>query len=352
MLRRTTGVLVCSFIVHLATAASAAPPGTLWEGRIDCPNQQPLQVQLLVVPGRTEARATLVVVSQGFATDVTMTQSGNELTVSGPVPGNVPPVTLRGQVVGNEWQFVMHQGPLRCAGLATRAAAIDGRFVAISPAYQATPMWCWLTVGEMIFRHFAITQPQGNSGMNQCAIMQTVYQGSPQYNQCAQNCMACAQLGAHSSREFAGMLTDLPRRLAVTQHRAVPRLFVATSAVLPANDVKAELEADRPVAIGISPSNMPNPQQMNLFFTPQHVALIVGMVESKGIVWYRVNDPFPFHLFGMPPPYVTAGGIYQINVVPPAASVAYWIKEADLKTKLRWSESFLVRQEGQHQPSR
>ena len=92
---------------------------------------------------------------------------------------------------------------------------------------------------------------------------------------------------------------------------------------------------------------------LNQFFPPQHVALIVGFLRSGSEVWYRVNDPYPFPI--QPAalaqnPYVVAGALPQIDLRPAGIAVTYWIRDNALKQNLSWTESFLVRLDGQHQP--
>lgn len=263
------------------------------------------------------------------------------------MPGNAP-ARLSGPVINGTWNPVLFQNGLQCPGTATQVPA-DGKWLPIRPAYQATQMWCWLTVGQMVFEHFKII-PQGVSGYSQCGIMQTIYAGHAQLGGCARSCGACAMLGGGSSREVAGMLTDFPHRLSVMTRKDVPRLFATNTTVLKSAEMIAELEADRPVVVAVSPSNDPiaTLRSLNPFLPAQHVALVVGYLVAKGKVWYRVNDPFPFQAVNVASPYELNGGIAQVN--PNGASVAYWIREDALKSQLRWSESFLLRHDGNHHP--
>lgn len=335
-----------------AVSAGELDPTGLWEGSLACPGAvQRLPFQLLVIQNGSTKSAALVSPSQGFATDVAVHVNGSVLEASGPMPGNVP-ATLSGSVVNDTWSVDLQQGRIQCKGDAKRTSRAVGKWLSVSPRYQATPMWCWLTVGEMVFEYFKVLPAQANSAFGQCQIMQTIYQGNPQFAACANNCAACAQLGGGSSREVTGMLVDFPHRLATMGHTSVPRLFSTTAGILDAGDVSAELNADRPVVIAISPSNDPirsRVRSLNPFFPAEHVALIVGYLETKGKVWYRVNDPYPFLAMRMRSPYEAAGGIAQLDTTG-QGSVSYWITEAALKSQLNWSESFLVRLDGTHHP--
>lgn len=69
--------------------------------------------------------------------------------------------------------------------------------------------------------------------------------------------------------------------------------------------------------------------------------------------WYRINDPYPFPI--QPGtlnqnPYVVAGALPQIDLRRNEIVVTYWIRDVNLKQNMNWSESFLVRVDGQHQP--
>jgi hypothetical protein len=141
------------------------------------------------------------------------------------------------------------------------------------------------------------------------------------------------------------MLSDFPRRRKALG-QAVPTIFSAVAGTLTPTEVTAELDAGRPVIIGISPGQQFQPTSINPFFPAMHVALIVGHVKITND-FYVINDPFPFHKF-VPfnqNPYVLAGGVPLVaSQAGVPSSVAYLIPASYL-SQLHWTESILVRVE-------
>ena len=191
----------------------------------------------------------------------------------------------------------------------------DGsRTLDIPPLFQHTAVWCWLAVSEMVFRYYKVNTL--NPVSYQCGIVSAVF---PRW--CGANCLNCV-VGAGSAANIQKVLREYPPIAGApaikSQHLVRP--------LTPA-EVKAEIDAGRPVIAGISPS--PGPSS-----PPQHVALITGYVEdSDGQLHLIVNDPYPLDTSGMPNPYVMAGA--QNN-----HDGSTCIRYDSFSTRLRWTESF------------
>lgn len=342
-----TSLVAASLIALLASspATTAAVAAGRWNGTVNCAGQPPLRLQVVVANRSGGLFGLINSPDQNFASDLkSILVDGHRLHVEADVPGNFVAV-LDGNITGTKWEPVLSQGPLRCPTSFTRDGDVAMGELAIPPSYQSEPMWCWLTVGEMAFRHYGVlsqTDPPGHA--SQCRILRAIMLGSPNF-QCSVNCDICASLGGGSSREVAGMLSDFPRRLTVSGAH-VPRLFSAVAPVLTASEVASEIDAGNPVIIGISPGPAFAIQRsMSPFLPPMHVALIVGYIRTASGDRYLVNDPYPFP-FGLQNPYLTSGAIPLLashNGVP--VSAAYWVTPEVLKTKMNWSESILIRAE-------
>jgi hypothetical protein len=206
-------------------------------------------------------------------------------------------------------------------------------------------MWSWITVGEMVFRHYGVLVAKDSLGSSsQCNIARALFSGSEQF-QCNSNCSLCESMGGGSSLEVAGMLTGFPRKLAATG-RPTPRLYAAGAPVLPASELLRELEQGNPILVGLSPG-APFALQAGLhrFLPPMHAALVVGYLKSSAETWYLVNDPYPFPDL-LTNPYLRQQGVPLMGLHQGAPTpVAYWIRESALKSGLQWSESFLLRAE-------
>ena len=207
-------------------------------------------------------------------------------------------------------------------GLAA-APASAGR-LPIAPVIQQTHVWCWVAVGEMIFRHAGVrgVNPVGNY---QCGIVGLLAAGTPA-NACASQCERCA-VPAGSAAAIRDMLEDYPRRVAAVTGRPAPRIraHVVRRALIP-GEVVDEIDRARPIVAGISPAGRPQGGSA-------HVALIVGY-EAGGATLI-VNDPYPFP--GFQNPYFAAGG------APTDRPGAYRIPYHAFQRGLDWAESFTVR---------
>lgn len=341
-----TATLLATFALPASADAQPRQAG-IWDGMFQCAGMPPGAFQ--VVLATTGTPAGLLVLPElppaGFSTPLHHIQvTPTSIHVEAVLP-NGQNVVLDGQVQANQWAARIQQGPYVCQALLSHTRSMDWVLLPIPPSYQAEPMWCWLTVGEMVFRHFGVVPPAApTGGTTQCEILASISLGA-QNQQCAQNCSACRYLGGGSMREVAGMLSDYPSRLA-RMGRPTRRLFSAITPPLPFDEVRAELEAGRPVIIGINPGqSFAIQRSLNPFLPPMHVALIVGYARSDRGVRYFINDPYPFPVGpqAVQNPYLQAGA--QPMVVSSGAglqSVAYSIPIESLAA-LSWTESILVR---------
>jgi hypothetical protein len=134
---------------------------------------------------------------------------------------------------------------------------------------------------------------------------------------CWANCYACGNVGAGTIRGIYNLITQYPQIVARTagNTRFLQAQFTVTP--LPMAGVKAEINAGRPIAAGISPGMGFLPPGVS-----EHAVLIVGYDNVSNAV--IVNDPFPYQSQGLQPSYLQYGGS-QIQVgqfsVPYAALV-------------------------------
>jgi hypothetical protein len=204
----------------------------------------------------------------------------------------------------------------------------------IAPVQQATPVWCWLAVGEMLFRKFDVPAVNGHY---QCGVIGAMSIASNQ-QQCAQDCRLCT-FPAGDASTLMGMLIDYPRRAALLSGRRAPRLFVTHDDALLPRELRQELDAGRPVLAGINPQGMPA-----AFAASAHVALITGYSDAGGQLVLLVNDPFPFSPTTWPDPYLQAGA----RLLRPGQ---YAVTYEAYTRQMGWIESFVVRVDGTHQPT-
>ncbi len=161
----------------------------------------------------------------------------------------------------------------------------EGKTLPIRPSTQKEGMWCWLTVGEMIFEYYKV--PNINPlGLFQCGIIGTLFP-----NMCGFDCRNCARLGGGFGRaEFiTDMLKKYPEAAKSKPINSQKRERAdAKTCPMTEKQIKDEIDAGRPVIAGISPSSgqLKNP--------PDHVALIIGYEMVDGKLMLRVNDPWPF----------------------------------------------------------
>lgn len=156
----------------------------------------------------------------------------------------------------------------------------------ITPAGQQFSDWCWLAVGEMVFRYFKV--PQFPMSPNyQCGelLANPVFKGS------------CPNVSAGSTIGIQSLLLTYPRFV------GAPSLAsIADSVLLPFANIKKEIDNGRPIVIGINPSQALGGQGAFVpsfpFGTgpnaPEHASLIIGY-DDNGII--TVADPLPYEQF-------------------------------------------------------
>lgn len=186
----------------------------------------------------------------------------------------------------------------------------------IDPVYQATPVWCWAAVGEMVFRYYGV-RTINPAGHYQCGIVALLHPA------CDANCLNCV-VPAGSLTTMNNMLTRYPP-VAGQRTNTNARISTRTrSQSLTLAAVRAEIDAGRPIVAGISPSGYTNFSNVS-----EHVALIVGYEDDDLIV----NDPFPFtDRFIVANPYLSGGGT---SVAPGQYRIPY----ARFVSRLRWRET-------------
>lgn len=185
----------------------------------------------------------------------------------------------------------------------------------ITPVYQQTPVWCWAAVGEMVFAYYGVANinPVGNF---QCGIVALLHPV------CDMNCLNCP-VPAGSLATMNAMLTRYPTFASQVSGRGTQISTIVTERPLTLTEVRAEIEADRPIVAGISPSGY------RTFGVSEHVALIIGYDGDDLIV----NDPFPFvpsEFLGNP--YLAAGGRGLMTG-------QYRISYDRFVTRLQWRET-------------
>lgn len=215
-----------------------------------------------------------------------------------------------------------------CALAISMVAASD---LGITPRIQETYVWCWVAVGQMVFEHFDI--PNVNpAGDYQCGIVGLLAVGTIRED-CAYRCQNCT-VPAGSATSIVRMIEDYPKRVAFVGNNEVPRLRATyLTRALSIRDLKEELDNERPIIAGISPSGRPA-----RWVNSEHVALIVGTDDTADRELLLVNDPYPFGS-GWPNPYERAGAVNNGNG-------SYWISYSAFLQRLQWHESILVRQIG------
>jgi hypothetical protein len=197
----------------------------------------------------------------------------------------------------------------------------------IQPVRQETNVWCWLAVGEMIFKYYSL--PNLNPGLDyQCGIVGAVgYSIGGSCDVCNISCANCIR-PAGSNEMISRMLTVYPKLACKTlfQTNQTLKNQFATN-FLAQNLVLSELTAKRPIIAGINPG-----MQFVLPGGSQHVALIVGYHFAGSNFILHVNDPFPYFTTGFDP-YVASGGTNNGNL-------SYQIPYLNFVTGLKWNTSW------------
>jgi hypothetical protein len=207
-----------------------------------------------------------------------------------------------------------------CKGcVLNRPAADKGKLLDIPPIYQGNRMWCWLTVAEMIFKYMKPPVPAFNPWKNQGVKPPVNLDPDKAYQWgilavanpgCWERPDACADSGGSSWKHVQDTLKGYPPvagQQSVGKGKPNSNKGVSSDlkmGCLSAAEVKAEIDAGRPILVGISPGKAIPPP------VPDHVALIVGyQTQANGDIDLIVNDPWPYFATpNVPDPYVRAGG--------------------------------------------
>ena len=201
------------------------------------------------------------------------------------------------------------------------AKAVDAG-LSIPPVVQRTPVWCWLAVGEMVFRHLGV--PNINPfGVYQCGIIGGL--AGPMHP-CSQDCRLCT-VPAGSPQGISNMLYQYPRIAGHWTRQSIGGVLSKhVRRALTGDEIIEELDNDRPIIAGINPGGVTGP-------FAQHVALIIGYEEAGGQLILTVNDPYPYQYVGNRfDPYLRANGR--------GGEGQYRIYYNNFQRGLGWSETF------------
>ena len=198
----------------------------------------------------------------------------------------------------------------------------------IQPVQQQTAVWCWLAVGEMIFRYYGLPTVNG-AGDYQCGIVAAVgYSMNGGCDACNINCGNCVR-PAGDANMISRMISTYPKiacRELFNSGKTLKSNFVSN--FLSPVFLSQELDNKRPVIAGINPGSA--------FVLPgnsQHVAIIKGYyVDSFGNMILQVNDPFPYWTTGTDP-YLNAGAYAN-------GDLSYQIPYANFVNGLKWNTAW------------
>ena len=205
-------------------------------------------------------------------------------------------------------------------------ALAESQDLNIDPVYQETPVWCWVAVGEMVFKHYDL--PNVNPGGDyQCGIIGTLAgPSSPCWNDCGRCVVAAGYM-----QNIREMLTFYPRVIRRYIDPDAKQLSASYDrGALSESQVKEELDENRPVIAGINPSGFPPAPGQSM-----HVSLIVGYDEDEdGDLILTVNDPFPYDLVDphRTNPFEAAGGNSN-------GDGSYTINYSSFRRNLVWNSS-------------
>ena len=177
----------------------------------------------------------------------------------------------------------------------------------------------------MVFEYYKI--PNVNLGGNyQCGIMGALARPN---NICFQDCRRCV-VNAQSLEQIRGSISFYPNAVQFLTRRPVKQLTASSQfSPLTKREVKAEIDANRPIIVGVSFDSAPRPLS-------QHVALVVDYDEDEtGNLTLTVNDPFPYDLPQFAKnknSYVVAGGKDNFDG-------SFTIDYDKFKIRLNWRET-------------
>lgn len=213
-------------------------------------------------------------------------------------------------------------------GLNPNCGTISPKSIIIQPVMQQTEVWCWLAVGEMIFRYYGL--PTVNpAGDYQCGIVGALgYSINGGCDACNINCGNCVR-PAGSPQMLSKMLSAYPKiacKNLFDSNKTLKNTFVSN--YLSSNFLITELDNYRPVIAGINPGN-----QFILPGNSQHVALITGYYyDSNNTLILKINDPFPYWSTGTDP-YVSNGAISNNDL-------SYKMPYLNFVNGLKWNTSW------------
>ncbi|HXV68639.1 MAG TPA: papain-like cysteine protease family protein [Nitrospira sp.] len=206
-------------------------------------------------------------------------------------------------------------------GLVTQASAGEVQ-LHIPPLFQERPDWCWAAVGEMVFKYYEV--PAAHPNDYQCGIVHSRHLCKEH-----SNCLDC-ELPAADDTGMVTLLEQYPATAMPAGSGGAIRLTARSkTGRLSEAEVKQELDANRPIIVGLSPSGF------KVEGATQHMALIVGYTEGSDHLTLIVNDPFPFEddrflWIGNPYVAVHASG-------PPEAE--YEIGYDRFRGRLKWTQT-------------
>jgi len=201
---------------------------------------------------------------------------------------------------------------------------IGQRTLPISPTFQQTVVWCWAASAEMVFRYYGL--PNLNPGGNyQCGIVGAWFSNSA----CVFNCGLCPNPIGPMSNELAVIRGYGP----FANTFGFPSRVLSASLIfraLSAAEIKNEIDAGRPVVVGIAPGGgfaLPN--------ASQHIAVLVGYEFTASSQTVIVNDPFPFNFA----PYSQIAHPYLSRGAQQLQQGQYRVALSDLVAFLGWANS-------------
>ena len=176
--------------------------------------------------------------------------------------------------------------------MSSGVAATRSKQLAIPAVEQQTNVWCWLAVGEMIFRHLGAANPN-TAGNYQCGII-----GSLSFvdQNCSNNCFnsACI-IPSGSNYNTVRMLRDY----SWTQQQKV--FQCSEGRELTMEQIMANIDGNKPIMAGLS-------YYRRVYHSgAEHVSLITGYDRNSSGDFVIVNDPFPYP--GNSNPFLMEGGV-------------------------------------------
>jgi hypothetical protein len=149
------------------------------------------------------------------------------------------------------------------------------RILSVPIVQQRTLVWCWLAVGEMLFRYYRV--PAVNNNDYQCGIIGLIYR--PCYTNCTTQ--ACI-IPSGSNYGTVNMLRQYPL-LAASRN-----ISFSEGKELSLQSVVNNINAGRPIVCGISPTNRA------YYRDSEHAVIIAGYDISPNNYLLVVNDPYPY----------------------------------------------------------